>query len=399
MGRMEGHKVGQKHGMPASKTLTRSELYELVWDKPMRDLAREFGVSDRGLAKICERVKVPCPARGYWAKKAAGRPVVQRRLSEPELNPSVTIQRSPDFRALREERIRREIELDESVAGAVPLPVSKRLTQPHPVIAGWYEEWERRSESARREPDPHWRKVFAPTPWAPLDRRAHRLLNALLKRLEENGGKVVEGEKRMLVLEQSGERIEFQLREKTKQVRSKLSPDDPKSTAQRVDLVGIGKLVFAFKTRLPDGFRAEWLETDGKPMEDMLPGIAKTFEQIVPILVEGTRRRREAERLAQIESFRRYEAEQKRLLELNRVTRFVEHARKWNDIALARSFLRELRQGVTAPQTLVGGTPLEEWLNWIERALEDHDPAKQGAARVFADVEDVRSWSYDKRTF
>jgi hypothetical protein len=391
--------VGQKPGMPAAQTVTRSELYELVWDKPMRDLAREFGVSDRGLAKICERMNVPCPARGYWAKKAAGKPVVRRKLSEPESNPSITIQRSPDFRALREEKIRREVELDESVADSAPLPVAKRLTQPHPVIAGWYEEWERRSESARRQPDPHWRKVFAPTPWAPLDRRAHRLLDALLKRLEENGGKVVEGEKRMLVLEQNGERIEFQLREKTRQVRSPLMPDDPKSTRQRVDLVGIGKLVFAFKSRLPDGFRTEWLETDDKPMEDMLPGIAKTFEQIVPIFVEGTKRRREAEKLAQIEASRRYEAEQKRRLEQNRVTRFVEHARKWNDIAIARRFLQELKQVVTSPQTRPGGMPLEEWLNWMERALAEHDPVKQGAASIFTDVENVQSWTYDKRAF
>lgn len=391
--------MGQKPGIPAARTVTRSELYELVWDKPMRDLAREFGVSDRGLAKICERMNVPCPERGYWAKKAAGRPVVRRKLSEPESNPSFTIQRSPDFRALREERIRREAELDESVADAAPLLVAKRLTQPHAVIAGWYEEWERRSESARRQPDPHWRKVFAPTPWAPLDRRAHRLLDALLKRLEENGGKVVEGEQRMLVLEQNGERIEFQLREKTKQVRSKLTPDDPKSTAQRVDLVGIGKLVFAFKTRLPDGFRTEWLETDDKPMENMLPAIAKTFEQIVPVFVEGTKRRREAERLAQIEASRRHEAEQKRRLEQDRVTRFVEHARKWNDIAIARRFLQELKQVVTSPQMRPGGMPLEEWLNWMERALEEHDPVKQGAASIFTDVESVQSWTYDKRAY
>jgi hypothetical protein len=391
--------VGQKPGMPTARTVTRSELYELVWDKPMRDLAREFGVSDRGLAKICGRMKISCPARGYWAKKAAGKPVVRRKLSEPESNPSVTIQRSPDFRALREEKVRREAELDESVADAAPLPVAKRLTQPHPVIAGWYEEWERSSENARRQPDPHWRKVFAPTPWAPLDRRAHRLLNALLKRLEESGGKVVEGEKRMLVLEQKGERIEFQIREKTRQVRSPLTPEDPKSTRQRVDLVGIGKLVFAFKTRIPDGFRTEWLETDDKPMEDMLPGIAKTFEQVVPILVEGTRRRREAERQAQIEASRRYEAEQKRRQEHNRVTRFVEHARKWDEIAIARSFLQELKQGVTSPQTMVGGRPLQEWLNWIERTLEDHDPARLGAESIFTDVGDVNSWTYDKRSF
>jgi hypothetical protein len=34
--------------------------------------AAELGVSDRGLAKICSRHRVPSPSRGYWARIAAG---------------------------------------------------------------------------------------------------------------------------------------------------------------------------------------------------------------------------------------------------------------------------------------------------------------------------------------
>lgn len=33
------------------KRLTRQELYELVWSMPMGDLAKQFDISDRGLAK------------------------------------------------------------------------------------------------------------------------------------------------------------------------------------------------------------------------------------------------------------------------------------------------------------------------------------------------------------
>ena len=58
-------------------TLTRQELYELVWSTPMTKLAESFGISDVGLAKICDRHRVPTPPRGYWAKKEAGRKVKQ----------------------------------------------------------------------------------------------------------------------------------------------------------------------------------------------------------------------------------------------------------------------------------------------------------------------------------
>jgi hypothetical protein len=54
------------------RILTRRELYDLVWSKPVQKAAAELGVSDRGLAKICSRHRVPNPSRGYWARVAAG---------------------------------------------------------------------------------------------------------------------------------------------------------------------------------------------------------------------------------------------------------------------------------------------------------------------------------------
>lgn len=55
--------------------MKRSELYALVWGKPLRKLALELGLSDVGLAKVCKRMDVPVPGLGYWNKVAAGLPV------------------------------------------------------------------------------------------------------------------------------------------------------------------------------------------------------------------------------------------------------------------------------------------------------------------------------------
>jgi hypothetical protein len=54
------------------RQFTRRELYDLVWSTPVQKLAEELGISDRGLAKICARHRVPSPPRGYWARLAAG---------------------------------------------------------------------------------------------------------------------------------------------------------------------------------------------------------------------------------------------------------------------------------------------------------------------------------------
>lgn len=55
-----------------SVSLDREELYEQVWSEPMVLLARRYGISDVALAKICRKINVPVPARGYWAKRKWG---------------------------------------------------------------------------------------------------------------------------------------------------------------------------------------------------------------------------------------------------------------------------------------------------------------------------------------
>ncbi len=50
----------------------------------MQKLAEIYGLSDRGLAKTCERHLVPVPPRGYWAKVEAGQPAKRRPLRAVE---------------------------------------------------------------------------------------------------------------------------------------------------------------------------------------------------------------------------------------------------------------------------------------------------------------------------
>lgn len=51
-----------------TRTLSRQELYDLVWSEPKSSLARRLGISDVGLAKACRRAHIPVPGLGYWAK-------------------------------------------------------------------------------------------------------------------------------------------------------------------------------------------------------------------------------------------------------------------------------------------------------------------------------------------
>jgi AcrR family transcriptional regulator len=55
-----------------STALSRKELYRRVWSEPLGVVAKDVGLSGSALAKICNRLLVPYPTRGYWVKVAAG---------------------------------------------------------------------------------------------------------------------------------------------------------------------------------------------------------------------------------------------------------------------------------------------------------------------------------------
>jgi hypothetical protein len=57
----------------------------------MIKLAVEFGVSGRGLAKLCERAGVPVPKPGYWAKVHAGQPMAKVPLPAAVIDTSARV--------------------------------------------------------------------------------------------------------------------------------------------------------------------------------------------------------------------------------------------------------------------------------------------------------------------
>lgn len=52
--------------------IERKQLHKQVWSKPMSKLAKDYGISDVGLKKICKKLNVPTPPRGYWARIYGG---------------------------------------------------------------------------------------------------------------------------------------------------------------------------------------------------------------------------------------------------------------------------------------------------------------------------------------
>jgi len=86
--------AGQTHAR--SQTLTRSELYALVWSKPVCDVAEDFGVSGMVLAKRCGHLRIPVPPKGYWSRVAVGQKPFRPKL--PDHHPQYGDRQALTFR-------------------------------------------------------------------------------------------------------------------------------------------------------------------------------------------------------------------------------------------------------------------------------------------------------------
>lgn len=159
-------------------TLSREELYELVWSKPMIHAAAEFGISGNGLAKVCKRLDVPYPPRGYWAKLNAGQK--PKKASLPSVKPktpqAATITPTPPPPPPPPDP------LGDAIRAATDIPeisVSEQLRRPHPIVGAWLDDDKRRRREARTDA---WSWYKTPTD---LGKRKWRIEDALFKALEK----------------------------------------------------------------------------------------------------------------------------------------------------------------------------------------------------------------------
>ena len=50
----------------------RDRLYQEVWDRPVIEVAEQYGVSGSYIKRACRVLRVPTPPRGYWARVQNG---------------------------------------------------------------------------------------------------------------------------------------------------------------------------------------------------------------------------------------------------------------------------------------------------------------------------------------
>lgn len=127
--------------------LSREALYIKVWETPTVKIAKEFGVSDVAIGKMCRRLEVPKPPTGYWRRVETGakKKIPPLRKASEKAKPGVWIYPKSEEQTLQFEDEYKEfsqiIEENLSEQGITEslaenkIKVAATLHNPHPLIA------------------------------------------------------------------------------------------------------------------------------------------------------------------------------------------------------------------------------------------------------------------------
>lgn len=381
-------------------TIMREDLYRQVWETPMNRLAAQYGISGNGLAKICDRLQVPYPPRGYWAKKEAGKPTRQIQLPEARKGTpqQVTISPTPPRQEPVKPVMTPEVQqgYETAMAKASSVTVPDTLRRAHPIIAEWVAEHARGIALAKRD---RFASAFGPKPFTELEHRRHRILDTLFKELEKRGFKIKTERYHGTWLEIGGERVDFTLYEHIRQERRPLTPEQKRDrfySNQKWTQVRVptGNLLFVIKTHLGPGIPDKWSDAPDMPLEKHIGEIIATLSLAGPLLQEKRRIFQEQERQRLEAERRRQDEVDRRRRDKHRWRRFVELANQWEEAETARRFIAALQAMPPSGETSFGERSHAEWLDWAQSRLKNYDPLECGIDAIWNTLAQVTSWEY-----
>ena len=118
-----------------SSEVNRDSLYAEVWTDPVTVVAQRYGLSDVGLAKICRKLAIPLPQRGYWARVKSGQVVKKTPLPKPKSARGVTVslKRLPSEMVSAKQEAKQRASIARKTLGDIVVP--EELTDPHPLVS------------------------------------------------------------------------------------------------------------------------------------------------------------------------------------------------------------------------------------------------------------------------
>ena len=363
----------------------RQELYEQVWSQPVVQIAPSYGISDVALAKICRKLHIPLPGRGYGAKRAHGHSV--RRAPLPQLSNVPVITR----RRLMENRMPSTAE--EKGPELIRIEQLKNLPPDFIPTRGADNQLIVKAGKILRTARTDDRHILR-APWreACLDirvskeslPRALRIMGNLIGLLEMERLTVTldSAKSESTVVTAFGEQIQFGLIEKVRRFELPAAP--PRSTQHArtltfankpIDFLPTGELSVQIWSYCSEPQRKVWRDGKRGQLESLLLQCVAGFMRIGLAL----RRHTEELRKEELEHQRRHdefnELKQQIEAEEARVKQLEAAANNWKRAQLIREYVKAAETSATQRGAKTdSSSETRRWIEWATQQADRVDP-------------------------
>ena len=353
----------------------RETLYKEVWEAPITEIAKRYGVSDVAIHKVCKALDIPKPSRGYWAKLRAGKSVTIKPLPKNDAVTQKTgvrtgsnSQRRTDKETL-EFLSEEERELILAIASQASLPSKGTRKHPkinshHQVIADWRKEEHNSERRGRgRTPAP----TLAESVSDDTIHRVYRIIEALTRALEPLGCSLtddlnflVNGETVILSFSESTDKVPHV---PTKEENMKLLKyEEDRKRYSWASKPQIRKYDYIFNGRLKvviDGKRS-FRDCQSYVLEDRLGDIMIELYEAAESIKKAREAREDAERSYQEELRRKEEWRQRYNLEVDRTLALTNLAEDYDTASKIRRYIAVLEQTKKSDEKMI------EWIEWAK---------------------------------
>jgi hypothetical protein len=395
--------------------IKRLALFELVWNKPMTALSKEFNLSDNGLRKICKKHDIPLPPMGYWMKLEFGKASPKPKILNPQINPEIELD---TYRAQIAKVINEKQKATDAVIQSQPhllIQVPDALIDPDPLVISTIkkvEDYKRRAEYHQRNPDkglistsernypppedkgryyfhPHEKALPIVASFSQAD-RILRFLDALIKALKAQDFKIglskQENEyQRKLLVSRDGEDMTFSMREGYGWAQ--LSPKQKSIVEANVryhygDKVGHPNGNILFEVIPINGHSIKTFKDNKKQsLEQQLGVIVQTF-MAFPQLQKDDRERRARE---QAEREKRHQIwEHNQSISRNQRQQYeeaIKEAAKYRELQLLDDYLLKVEAEATKLNQIEGEVA-NFWLKVVRAHAENESPLNKRIAHL-----------------
>lgn len=352
-----------------SKKISRQELYDLVWSKPMTALAKEYNISDNGLRKICKKLDIPLPQLGHWQKLQFGKkvktiPLPKDFKGEETITLNERKEETDNGNNVFSEyhKLLKKITEDSSLTFSVP----DRLVNADKLII----EAKNDFDSRKHEKYAIYRGIMSTSSGivnvsvAPKNsNRALRIMDKIIKLLKLRGHNVIVKENTTYAVVK-GEEIKIRLREKVKRVITK----DEKYSWNNTEYIASDILSF----KIDEYPEKEFNDTNNQTLEEQLPKILTKLE-----LVSEKIKRDNEEREIRHQEYRKQreieEAFKKRHTnEIENFKKLLEESERCKKAVDMRNYIKQIENNAIRDNNL--SEELTNWITWANNKADWYDP-------------------------